>query len=1200
MNPIWDHDFREKIKGSMEFIRFSEIWKVVLSGNSELTDEKGNANFINFKIERGPEALYTLQYYIKINDYTYIYSETFSVYASSRINVLESLSSTSLLNRAKLGKPLSIQPQIKITDVNNNPLKNKRLIAFTWVQPTFQPFGGEKNSPSYNKIFGMQNFISEPSNDNGIARFKDLTLIGSAESISYIHFYCEGKWTFWTNRFMNPSYAKIFPPRALYPLIVDNFQPKITIVNDQIRYVKEGGLIDPPLKLALTDPESSIPMEGIMWFAIMYKSYGHIIPKGYQSSMRNHPVKYLERPIAGKYSEDADNPSSNNPIISEYYFSDKEGIIIFDDMRISQSGPIGNFSIQFKWIESFTTTKNDMIAQSSITRFKFAQPPPIELLVDTTKNQDFDFTLVVEVTDENDQGVPGKYPTNLIVQSSNPSDQANIEVSIVHEIELFTPSQKDGVMTIPLIVNKLTKDVDATITLVIDNVNVTTPKISFSLGDYQNLTKVSRMVISAYPKDKFESGLRINEKFELRAKTSNIFGKDVDLSKFFFFASVYFNSIIGQGDLPDDFIVLKQDKFYISGGEVIIPNWYFSRAATGHYDIRINASTRDQLNGVFYSTPLVKALINFDIGYVQLRSIKFVDDSYEFGTKSILRPVFKELTEEGEFLNVTIGRTYLMEIVVISINSTLFANQEIGSSSLIYQEYPPSMYAIKGPSRYFNLKQQSTKTDSNGVIWFESQIMNGGVGGYVISLDFGNWISIPIPFKTENILNDISIVTEPGFINQGNADKPIYVGRPFDIKAKVKVNVTKGSKEGYIVIAHPSVISNSIVAFDLFPESQFDLDDKKENYMAWVTALYSGRYAITNSDGIAEFKDLTVWDISGENATFKIMFAAGDRQPGLYIKSNSTNSNYTFTLSMKFGMVREPNKFISAFTPINPYPIIKASLSIARPFLLVNMIFSEIFNNATSDNQIGDITNKYISNTLWYQNLTDLSIKPSGCFVKLVSRAGRLPIEYEVHFNELTWTAYGVDSYVKMSFSNILQHRPQIETISQKVSIETSAKTVNFYVDPPSEVSVNTIFQVSLKVGISGGTPLPGAMVSWNVTKAFSFTSIAAEIFTSLASSNYNIQRSAFLAPGSRLDDKRTRAIADNEGIAKLYIRIKESPVDSQVRIVCESGKAVTPPSPRITVNHQIRKITVDKVTNEKISKTFKRDENGYLSNQNI
>jgi hypothetical protein len=209
-----------------------------------------------------------------------------------------------------------------------------------------------------------------------------------------------------------------------------------------------------------------------------------------------------------------------------------------------------------------------------------------------------------------------------------------------------------------------------------------------------------------------------------------------------------------------------------------------------------------------------------------------------------------------------------------------------------------------------------------------------------------------------------------------------------------------------------------------------------------------------------------------------------------------------------------------------------------------------------------------------------------------------MPIEYDISFDEMKWTAFGVNSFTQMSFSTILQHQTERAAVSDKLSIETEAASIVFLDDPPRKVTVNTIFQVSLKVSITGGGPLPNAAVSCNVTKAVSFTNIAVEIFSSLANSNYNIQRSSFLAPGSRLDNNRANTIADRDGIAKLYIRIKESSLDSDVRIVCQSGKAQTSPSTKIRVDHVIKKITQDKSISETIGKDFKRSGDNYLGNQ--
>ena len=65
-----------------------------------------------------------------------------------------------------------------------------------------------------------------------------------------------------------------------------------------------------------------------------------------------------------------------------------------------------------------------------------------------------------------------------------------------------------------------------------------------------------------------------------------------------------------------------------------------------------------------------------------------------------------------------------------------------------------------------------------------------------------------------------------------------------------------------------------------------------------------------------------------------------------------------------------------------------------------------------------------------------------------------------------------------MSFASFLQHNTTNAAISQSLSIENVASSINFISDPPEEVSVNQIFKVELAVKINGGAPLPNAKVS--------------------------------------------------------------------------------------------------------------------------
>lgn len=202
----------------------------------------------------------------------------------------------------------------------------------------------------------------------------------------------------------------------------------------------------------------------------------------------------------------------------------------------------------------------------------------------------------------------------------------------------------------------------------------------------------------------------------------------------------------------------------------------------------------------------------------------------------------------------------------------------------------------------------------------------------------------------------------------------------------------------------------------------------------------------------------------------------------------------------------------------------------------------------------------------------------------------------EAKFTNLKWVTPGINTFISLSFASLMQHHSPSAAVSQKINVENLASSINFLSDPPREVSINRIFPVELQVSVSGGFPLPNALVSCNVTKALDLSKVSSEIFTSLANSNYNIQKSSFLAPGSKLDPARTTTRTDKNGRAKLYLRIKESPLDSKVRIVCQSGRAVSPPSISIRVTHPIRKITQAQNYTENVSVVFNTNSDGFLS----
>ena len=102
------------------------------------------------------------------------------------------------------------------------------------------------------------------------------------------------------------------------------------------------------MEIQVTDIKTSDSFrEYTMCIAKLYKDRDDIIPLGNRTTYDNHPVKQLEWPIAGKYADDFDNPSFNGEAIEEYYYTDFEGKLSFEDMRFSMKGPSGNYTLSF-------------------------------------------------------------------------------------------------------------------------------------------------------------------------------------------------------------------------------------------------------------------------------------------------------------------------------------------------------------------------------------------------------------------------------------------------------------------------------------------------------------------------------------------------------------------------------------------------------------------------------------------------------------------------------------------------------------------------------------------------------------------------------------------------------------------------------------------------------------------------------------
>jgi len=78
-----------------------------------------------------------------------------------------------------IGEPFLIQPKIQIYDYYDNYLPNKYVIAVSWPEPqipSVESNDAQKVFIDAVKFAYLKGDVSEPSDDEGIAEFKNLTV----------------------------------------------------------------------------------------------------------------------------------------------------------------------------------------------------------------------------------------------------------------------------------------------------------------------------------------------------------------------------------------------------------------------------------------------------------------------------------------------------------------------------------------------------------------------------------------------------------------------------------------------------------------------------------------------------------------------------------------------------------------------------------------------------------------------------------------------------------------------------------------------------------------------------------------------------------------------------------------------------------------------------------------------------------------
>lgn len=255
---------------------------------------------------RGPEGLYTFQIVAK-NDEE-IESETLDIYIKSNVAEISPLNMIPVTpDYLKLNVAISPQPEVKIVDFEGKPVVGKIAIAFSYIEPLYGSTEGVTHMMSARKYFTMAGVLSQPSNDEGVAKFTDLTVTGSTGASAYILISVDGLATTWTTIYNPVGLDMELPPRGIIPLIVEQDVMSITIVTDFPATATEGVHLSQIPEILVKDRFNN-PLSGVQCYTEIYSVAGAQYPLGYAKKEGGQVAKKLMYSQAGIYSSNSINP----------------------------------------------------------------------------------------------------------------------------------------------------------------------------------------------------------------------------------------------------------------------------------------------------------------------------------------------------------------------------------------------------------------------------------------------------------------------------------------------------------------------------------------------------------------------------------------------------------------------------------------------------------------------------------------------------------------------------------------------------------------------------------------------------------------------------------------------------------------------------------------------------------------------------
>ena len=322
-------------------------------------------------------------------------------------------------------------------------------------------------------------------------------------------------------------------------------------------------------------------------------------------------------------------------------------------------------------------------------------------------------------------------------------------------------------------------------------------------------------------------------------------------------------------------------------------------------------------------------------------------------------------------------------------------------------------------------------------------------------------------------------------------------------------------------------------------------------------------------------------DVNETDACFRLKFVVGE--PGLFVESELSNpfcymNRYNYSIMSKYSkLIGESQTFVLSLGVTVSLGSIMGSDYPEEGLFLISAMPESINGVIIPQDQAAGYAEKYMRNNVCIIG-GEKKVEEGGCTVDSITLERDQTISFNVYFDGLMWVKPTIKDTFKL---RILNYLPKTDNpVTSPIIATTTPNIILIGYQPPNNVKINEIFQISVSAHLGDGKGLEKSYISANISQVVEVNTMdlasLERMINLFGNQNIGIDSLSQLYAENRvrLDQSRATAITDINGKATMNLKIIAGK-SGYYTLVFQSGVIKSEPSNKFYLSNPIAQVKI-------------------------